>query len=350
MRRSASRSRRRLPIVAGLGVLAVLAGACGPAGAQGAITLYGIADAALEWSDADAKRAFEGAGSDASGGARMISGQPGNAKGSRLGLRGAEDLGGGLAAIFAIEHRLGLDSGEQANPAFWNGQAWVGLEGDWGRLTAGRQYTPMFTAMIAVDASSDQWYGTLVNSARYATRFDNSVEYRTPARNGLRAIVMLASDENLPDARDQYAIAALWASPSLTVSAAWQRLDAAGASGATIQSSAGLAWRLGPHQLGAGWMANDPAGGGQRVDHPYLSLRVAVGRGNVYANVVGSRFEAGGKDALMVALAWDWPLSRRTRLYVAGALDANVRLAGTLAGTVAYLDPNRYALGIRHDF
>jgi hypothetical protein len=97
---------------------------------------------------------------------------------------GAEDLGGGLRAIFAIEHRFNVDTGDQANPAFWNGQAWVGLDGQWGRLSAGRQYTPMFNAMIAVDATADQWYGTLESSSRYATRFDNSLEYRTPSWNG----------------------------------------------------------------------------------------------------------------------------------------------------------------------
>lgn len=321
------------------------------ASAQSAITLYGIIDTAVEWSSADANRAFNGVGADASGATRLIAGQPGNAKGSRLGLRGVEDLGGGLRAIFAIEHRYNVDTGNQANPAFWNGQAWVGLDGRWGRLTAGRQYTPMFNAMIAVDATADQWYGTLESSARYATRFDNSLEYRTPGWNGLQLLAMAATDEAVQDRRDQYAIGAVWASKSWVVSGAWQNLDAAGANGSTVQYSAGVAWKSSGLQVGAGWISNDPSGGGRRVDHPYLSLRIALGAGSFYANLIGSMFEANQKDAMQYALAYDWPLTRRTLLYVAGSIDTDVRLGGTSPSTTpVYLDGQRFSVGVRHNF
>jgi predicted porin len=76
--------------------------------AQGSVTLYGIVDTAIELADSGANRAFYDAGPDAGSATRLISGKPGNSKGSRLGLRGAEELGGGLRAIFAIEHRYNL--------------------------------------------------------------------------------------------------------------------------------------------------------------------------------------------------------------------------------------------------
>jgi predicted porin len=334
-----------------LSIVAGTTGTTGSAFAQGSITLYGIADTAVEWADADANRAFNGAQAGAGGSTRLIGGDPGNAKGSRFGLRGAEDLGGGLRAIFAIEHRYDIDTGEQSNPAFWNGQAWVGLDGRWGRLTAGRQTTPMFRSMIAVDATSDQWYGTLVSSARYTTRFDNSLEYRTPRWGGLQVFAMAATDENVSDARDQYAVGALWESQTLIVSGAWQRLDAAGANGSTVQYAAGFAWKTGAHQFGAGWISNDPSGGGRRIDYPYLSLRIAVGPGNFYANIVGSMFEANQKDSIQYALAVDWPLTTRTRFYVAGSIDTDLRLSGAPPATVpVYVDGQRFSLGVRHDF
>jgi len=322
-----------------------------PASAQSAITLYGIVDTAVEWSNADANRAFNSAGADTGSATRLIAGQPGNAKGSRLGVRGVEDLGDGLRAIFAIEHRFNIDTGDQANPAFWNGQAWVGLEGRWGRLTAGRQYSPMFNAMIAVDATADQWYGTLESSSRYATRFDNSLEYRTPAWNGLQGFAMAATDEAVHDRRDQYAIGAVWASNTWVVSGAWQHLDAAGSNGSTVQYAAGVAWKSRTVQVGAGWISNDPSGGGRRIDHPYLSLRIALGAGSVYANLIGSMFEANQRDSMQYALAYDWPLSRRTLVYVASSIDADVRLSGTPPSTPAvYLDGQRFSVGLRHNF
>lgn len=328
--------------------VAICAGA-GPASAQGAPTLYGIVDAAVEWSNAGAARAFQGADERTGSTLRLASGQPGNAKGSRLGLRGAEDLGGGLRAVFAIEHRVAIDTGEQADPAFWNGQAWVGLEGAWGRLTAGRQYTPMFSAMIAVDATADQWYGTLASGTRYATRFDNGLEYRTPRWNGLQLLAMMATDEAAQDRRDRYALGAIWQSGSWLAAGAWQRLDAAGASGATVQYAAGFAWRAGPHQVGAGWMSDDPSGSGRRVDYPYLSARFALGRWNLYVNLVGSLHEADRKDSVRYAIALDRPLSRRTRLYVAGSLDTDLSTT-TPAGVATYVDGQRLSVGVRHDF
>ena len=288
-------------------------GGCFRARLGDVVRLYGIVDTAIELADAAANRAFSGGGPDSGSATRLISSQAGNSKGSRLGLRGAEELGGGFRAIFAIEHRYNVDTGDQANPAFWNGQAWVGLDGRWGRLSAGRQYTPMFNAMIAVDATADQWYGTLESSSRYATRFDNSLEYRTPSWNGLQLFAMAASDENMQDVRNQYAVSAVWASKAWVASGALQRLDAEGANGATVQYSAAIAWRTGPHQVGAGWISNDPSGGGRRVDYPYLSLRIAVGGGNFYANLV--------------------------------------RLSGTPpANAPEYLDGRRFSLGVRHDF
>lgn len=340
------------PLVAAAVLLAIAVPAK-PVGAQGATTLYGIVDAAVEWSNADANRAFQGAGDNADDALRLASGQGGNAKGSRFGVRGVEDLGGGLRVIFAIEHRFAVDTGTQANPAFWNGQAWIGVEGGWGRLTAGRQYTPMFNAMIAIDATADQWYGTLVNSARYSTRFDNSIEYRSSRWHGFALFAMAASNESPEDLRDQYSLAAVWESKTWIISGAWQRLDAAepnGANGSSVQFCAGFAWRIGAHQVGAGWMSSDPSGGGRRVDYPYLSVRLAVGGGNLYVNLIASMFEANQKDSVQYAIAYELPLSRRTRLYVAGSIDTDVRAGGTPAGVVTYLDGQRLALGVRHDF
>ena len=55
---------------------------------------------------------------------------------SRIGFRGTEDLGGGLKAIFLIEHGFSPDTGA-ANATFWGRESWVGLEGGFGRVRLG---------------------------------------------------------------------------------------------------------------------------------------------------------------------------------------------------------------------
>lgn len=72
---------------------------------------------------------------------------------SRLGIRGAEDLGGGLAAIFYLESGVSIDTGQlnQGGRLFGRG-AYVGLlSREWGQLSVGRQYVPLFWPLLFGD-------------------------------------------------------------------------------------------------------------------------------------------------------------------------------------------------------
>lgn len=57
---------------------------------------------------------------------------------SRIGLRGSEDLGGGLRAQFQLESRISLKDGAVDAARPWGRQAWLGLRGPWGALRMGR--------------------------------------------------------------------------------------------------------------------------------------------------------------------------------------------------------------------
>lgn len=83
--------------------------------------------------------------------------------GSRLAFRGHEDLGGGLGAIFAIEHRFTPDTGAAA-ANFWDGFSYIGLRSStFGYLTIGRQYTSSF---LAVQNNIDPFAGETVAALR----------------------------------------------------------------------------------------------------------------------------------------------------------------------------------------
>ncbi|WP_308610527.1 porin [Massilia frigida] len=111
-------------------VFAVCGIFCNVAMAQSSVTVYGVADAAL----------VKESGGVAGGVTKMVGGVEG---GSRLGFRGTEDLGGGLAAIFTLEMGFNLDTGTSAQGGVAFGrQAFVGLNSKAGALTLGRQYTP----------------------------------------------------------------------------------------------------------------------------------------------------------------------------------------------------------------
>ncbi|WP_321896521.1 porin [Burkholderia cepacia] len=97
--------------------------------AQSAVTLYGILDEGVNWTSN-------------SNGAHQYNMTSGVASGSRWGLRGSEDLGGGLKAVFVLENGFDVGSGALGQGGRMFGrQAYVGLSSSrLGALTAGRQY------------------------------------------------------------------------------------------------------------------------------------------------------------------------------------------------------------------
>ena len=118
---------------------------------------------------------------------------------SRIGFRGTEDLGGGLKAVFQFEAGVNVDDGSSGNGGgnLFSRTAIVGLEGGFGRLTAGRQVNPAFgafagtSAMGTMNGLSDAPAGLNLTTVRSS----NSVMYTTPAFSGLTAKVLLAAPE-----------------------------------------------------------------------------------------------------------------------------------------------------------
>jgi predicted porin len=119
--------------------LAALA-ACGSAAAQTSVTLYGQLAAGVEY------RNHQGAG--AGGNQWIVNNNEFYV--SNFGLRGSEDLGGGMKAIFRLESGINLDAGTAGGPTgsagaatkFWNRQGFVGLDtGATGTITIGRQFS-----------------------------------------------------------------------------------------------------------------------------------------------------------------------------------------------------------------
>ncbi|WP_077036289.1 porin [Pelomonas sp. KK5] len=93
------------------------------------VTLYGTLDASVQ--------ALHGASTQS----RV---QSGGLSDSRIGLRGSEDLGGGLKAFFTLESGINLDDGTNGQGSFWGRQAFVGLATPYGKVSLGRQYSSIY--------------------------------------------------------------------------------------------------------------------------------------------------------------------------------------------------------------
>jgi predicted porin len=98
---------------------------------------------------------------------------------SRLGFRGTEDLGNGLQAFFVLESGLLIDSGglNQGNRLFGR-SAYVGVRGNWGSLTLGRQPNMSFYAYLKSDIMGPNLYAlSSVDSYLPNARSDNAIGY-----------------------------------------------------------------------------------------------------------------------------------------------------------------------------
>jgi len=152
--------------------------------AQSSVTLYGVMDEGIDWTS-NVKTAT-GSGQNQLGMASNIL-QP-----SRWGLRGREDLGGGLAAVFVLENGFDPSTGQFGQGGLEFGrQAYVGLSGGYGTVTLGRQYDSVVD-YVGPFVAGTQWGGitaahggdidNLVNS----WRVNNAVKYASPEMHGLK--------------------------------------------------------------------------------------------------------------------------------------------------------------------
>src|SRR5690606_21611484 len=105
------------------------AGLAGAAQAESSVTLYGLIDLGYMNDHDDAKGTSQGIDS-------------GNESGSRWGIKGEEDLGDGLKAVFQLESGFNADNGTSAQSGRLFGRwAYVGLKSDTlGELRLGRQW------------------------------------------------------------------------------------------------------------------------------------------------------------------------------------------------------------------
>lgn len=134
------------------------------------VSIYGIVDVGVDY--------LTNVGPSKSGLFRM----PNNTSStpSRLGFRGTEDLGGGLAAVFTMEMGFGPDTGSlnQGGRVFGR-QAFVGLQGPWGTVTAGRIYSMHFFSGSEADVLGPISFG-MASLDPYPpnARMDNAIGWR----------------------------------------------------------------------------------------------------------------------------------------------------------------------------
>ena len=331
--------------------LAVAAALPAFAHAQTNVVLNGSVDVALEHFDAD----IPGQDSDL----RVSNGVW---SGSRFAISGTEEIGGGLKGIFNLEHRLAPDTGTVTSGAtFWAGQAWVGLQGGFGAIRLGRQYTPIFRALAGGDVTGYSWYNNAVGLANTQIRFNNDVSYQSPSLGGFTVHAAYAAGESTPaagaafdaDLGDALGIAAVGAFGPINVGVGYHVIDAGAGAGLDDTTELGLSLGAKFGNFGIGLAAAqtefDTATGTTFKRKAYYgSLSAGIGAGTVYLTL--KRDDNGAPSGTSadndgLGLTYSHGLSKRTFVYASLGINRQENAPG-----IEDTKPRSIALGIRHFF
>lgn len=331
-----------------------LVSAASAASAQSSVTLYGLVDASVE-------------SVKTNGSVLRVSSD--NLAASRFGLKGSEDLGGGLKAIFNIEASLKTDTGAADTSRFFGRQAWVGLNGGFGELRLGRTDSSIgalagsSSILGAQDYDDFKIAGTLA-AVKYR-RVDNSITYALPKLvEGLSAQVQYSTRalglEVGGDKTGQlYGLNVQYAAGAFGAGAAYLEAKANNAGAKEKSALAYLSYDFTAAKLTGYYNRNASGVGlagarelyGARLDLPLsnaFALQASVSRARDWADV---RNDA---DATIVALKGIYSLSKRTSIYALATTVSNDDKSAIAVGSgvtgVAGERSSGLALGVTHKF
>ncbi|PQV43261.1 porin [Paraburkholderia sp. BL21I4N1] len=197
-------------------VALIVAASAVPAFAQSTVTLYGLIDEGLDYTNNV-------------GGNKVYDLQSGYAQGSRWGLKGSEDLGGGVTAVFKIESGFNVNNGKLGEGGLGFGRsAFVGLsDSRFGTVTLGRQYDSLVDYLAQTTANGN-WAGYLFahpydnDNTDNTFRVNNTVKYSSPTFAGFQfgGTYSFSNDTNFANNR-QYSLGGQYANGGLLVAAAY---------------------------------------------------------------------------------------------------------------------------------
>ena len=318
---------------------------------------------------------------------------------SRIGLKGSEDLGGGLKAIYQWEtgfnlgnmgtlstgssNASGVNAGLTAGGMTGQRNTFIGLAGGFGTVLMGRHDTPyklggsadLFADTLA-DAQSDALSSSNGAAARCIIcedlRVNNAIAYVSPEYSGFHAAVAIvpgkfasstATTKSLDSLSDAYSMVGVYNNGPLKLTAAYENLDHYVGNAATgAASSKQDAWKLngaytiGDLTLGATWEDIKHFGGASSGDGSKMSnylVSAAYGMGPItLAAQYGRRNPNGGSNNLEDAtVGVIYNMSKRTNTYVGYAHykpQSNVSATGLAIDNGKTL--NALTLGMNHSF
>ncbi len=361
-----------------LALLSALAAPLAFAQVPSGVTLYGVLDSGVEHI------------TNVGPGGKSLTRVPTNTASvpSRWGLRGSEDLGGGLRANFTLESGIGVDTGSllQGGRAFGR-QSFVGLSGGWGQVSLGHQYTMLFWSILDADILGPNAFGIGSLDAYFPNaRSSNSVAYRgtfngltvgahyslgrDPVNAGPSPAGTNCAGENALD-KDQcraWSVLLKYDTPTWGVAGVIDRQNGGpgafgGLSSSQLSDTRSMVngyYKFGQAKIGAGFMRRDNEGSAATPKSDLLFVGASYNVTPAFT-VDGAYYRLDVKNsanqANLLVLRATYAFSKRTAVYATVGHIANdgalaISVSGTAPGSapVAGGSQSGVLMGIRHSF
>ncbi|CAB3761525.1 porin [Paraburkholderia solisilvae] len=336
----------------------IAAFAASTAHAQSSVTLYGLIDAGLAYTNNVVKGGTHGS---------LFQATSGEINGSRFGVRGSEDLGGGLHAIFVLENGFSVSNGTLAQHSrLFGRQAFVGLSSNqYGSVTLGRQYDTLVDFVAPLSGTSGTFGDTGFahpfdnDNLNHSVRMNNSIKYTSTNYGGFKFGGLYAFSNNDDFAVNRaYSAGASYSYAGFNFAAGYLQINGSNSAantagaidvaesnsngtggfvlGADVQRTfgAGLNYAIGPallgfvytHSMYQGSTSFGSAGGNVRFDNYEVNgkyaLTPAISLGVAYTYTDGHVTDSStfGSDPKwnQVNLQAVYSLSKRTDVYAEG--------------------------------
>ena len=373
-------------------LVAIAALAATGAFAQSSVTMYGVLDAGVfNAKSAGVSNTFLTNGAHTS---------------SRLGFKGTEDIGGGLKANFGLEAGLSVDNGSLGGPSGANGStniagttnagdahtgnasnqifsrgAFVGLEGSFGKINAGKISTHSNSHILAYTPGATNIAAVSFRSAATTSSgwLDNTIEYVSPTVSGLTARVLHTTGntaasstaaEGLTEANKKYGNGQEFGlsyvnGPLAAGIYTAERKTTASNTAKAKTTGVGATYDLGVAKVGFTVNESDPSDAvtTDKIKGNSVGVTVPVNAKVTFAGFYGATKTQNTAKANFTSMNLDYALSKRTIAYanytqVKNSGGGTATLTGlgagnsavTAAATTAEPKVNAFGVGIRHSF
>lgn len=298
---------------------------------------------------------------------------------SRFGIKGQEDLGGGLSLVFGYEFSVAAD----ANAGVGGRHSYVGMKGSWGTFVAGKQdggnesVAPLYTQASLTGGVSNQGgplttigggTASLANNVAISRtqRTDNSFGYKSniagvaiEARHALRGTNDQANNTPVKEnGVRETELAATYKVGALTIGGGLQAFDQQGQDPTTAASPERTIQGIAAYNFGsftlAGLVAQTElyaanAANGEDSNTEYLlsatvPLSANSGLFGSYSDSERNNLVA-PTELSQAQIAYYYDFSKRTRTYVGFN-----RLTTETVATGAEVDQDNFTIGLRHNF